>query len=59
MNSFKLKKGHNLKIAGTPKSIFYDANDPSLISFHPSRKKSFKTKLLVQKNDQVKVGTPI
>ena len=59
MNSFNLKKGHNLKISGTPKSILYDVNDPSLISFHPSRKKSFKTKLLVKKNDQVKVGTPI
>ena len=59
MKSYIIKKGHNLKIDGIPNLNIYNANHPDYISFHPSRLKSFKTKLLIKENDDVKVGTPL
>ena len=48
MKSIKIKKGHNLKISGNPDNKIIDAGNPDFISFHPSRIKSFKTKLMVR-----------
>ena len=59
MKIIKVKKGHNLKISGKPIYDIIDAPEPSFISYHPARFKSFKTKLLVKVNDLVKVGTPL
>ena len=59
MKKIKINKGHNLKISGTPDNEILDVPEPNNISFHPSRLKSFKTKLLINVNDSVKVGTPI
>ena len=53
MKSIKIKKGHNLKISGNPDHKIIDAGNPDFISFHPSRIKSFKTKLMVKINDKV------
>ena len=55
MKSIIIKKGHNLKVDGVPDLNIYHVKDPGYISFHPSRFKSFKTKLLVKKDDSVKV----
>ncbi len=59
MKSIKIKKGHNLKISGNPDHKIIDAGNPDFISFHPSRIKSFKTKLMVKINDKVQIGSPI
>ncbi len=59
MKSFIIKKGHNLKVGGVPNLNINDVKDPDFISFHPSRLKSFKTKLLIKENEHVKVGTPL
>ena len=59
MKSFVIKKGHNLKIDGVPNLNIYNTNDSEYISFHPSRLKSFKTKLFIKENDTIKVGTPL
>ena len=59
MKSIIIKKGHNLKVDGIPDLNIYHVKDPGYISFHPSRFKSFKTKLLVKKDDSVKVGSPL
>ena len=59
MKSIKIKKGHNLKISGNPDHKIIDAGNPDFISFHPSRIKSFKTKLMVKINDKVHIGSPI
>tara|TARA_B110000263_G_scaffold188907_1_gene166544 strand:+ start:2002 stop:3309 length:1308 start_codon:yes stop_codon:yes gene_type:complete len=59
MKIIKVKKGHNLKISGKPIHDILDTPEPSFITYHPARFKSFKTKLLVNVNDLVKVGTPL
>lgn len=59
MKSIVIKKGHNLKISGYPVKSIVDAKNPEIVSFHPSRFKFFKTKLLVKLNEHVKVGSPI
>ena len=59
MKSYIIKKGHNIKIDGTPALNIYNTKDPEYISFHPARLKSFKTKLLIKENDNVQVGTPL
>ena len=59
MKSILINKGHNLKISGHPINSIVNVDNPDTVSFHPSRFKFFKTKLLVKLNDNVKVGTPI
>ena len=59
MKSYIIKKGHNIKIKGVPTLNIYNTNDPEYVSFHPARLKSFKTKLLIKENENVKVGTPL
>ena len=59
MKKIKINKGHNLKISGSPANKILDVPEPDYITFHPSRLKSFKTKLLIKVNDTVKAGTPI
>jgi len=59
MNSYRIKKGHNLKVSGTPELKIYNVPEPQVVTLHPSRLKSFKTKLLIKINDDVKVGMPL
>ena len=59
MNSFKITKGHNLKISGIPSKTLVDVKVPSSIYFHPSSIKNIKTKLLIKEGDSVKVGSPL
>jgi len=59
MKSFIIKKGHNIKIGDKTVLKIYESDTPKVISFHPCRIKSFKTKLLVKINDKVKVGSPL
>jgi Na+-transporting NADH:ubiquinone oxidoreductase subunit A len=59
MNSFKITKGHNLKLSGIPSENLIDVKSPSSIFFHPSSIKNIKTKLLVKEGDSVKVGSPL
>ena len=49
MNSYKIKKGHNLKISGKPELKIYKCPIPDIVILHPIRLKSFKTKLLINK----------
>ena len=59
MKFLKIKKGHNLKIDGKPLNEIIDVENSDYIFYHPARLKSFKTKLLVNVNDSVKIGTPL
>ena len=59
MSSYTITKGHNLKISGIPELEIYDIQESKAVTLHPSRLKSFKTKLLIKMNDDVKVGTPL
>jgi len=59
MKSFKIKKGHNLKIDGVPNNDIITIKEPSIVSFHPNLIKNIKPKLLIKEGDYVKVGTPL
>ena len=48
MNSFKIIKGHNLKLSGNPSKKIFDVVEPTSIVFHPSSIKNIKTKLLIK-----------
>ena len=57
--SFKISKGHNLCLEGTPKLKIKDVPSPKINIIHPTSIKGIKTKLLIKENDNVKVGTPL
>ena len=59
MNSFKITKGHNLKLSGGPSKNLIDVKEPSSIFFHPSSIKNIKTKLLIKEGDSVQIGSPL
>ena len=59
MTSFKLTKGHNLKLSGVPSNSLIDVPMPSSIYYHPSSIKNIKTKLIVKEGDSVKIGSPL
>ena len=59
MKTFKIKKGHNLKIDGMPNNDIVNIKDPLIILYHPNSIKNIKPKLLVKEGDYVKVGSPL
>ena len=59
LNSFKISKGHNLLIEGTPEKNIFDIESPSSIMLHPTSINGTKTKLLINEGEYVKVGSPI
>ena len=59
IKNFKISKGHNLIIEGQPSNDILTVDSPRTISFHPNSIKNFKTKLLVNEGDSIKVGTPL
>ena len=59
MKTFKIKKGHNLKIDGVPNNDIVNIKDPLVILYHPNSIKNIKPKLLVKEGDYVKVGSPL
>ena len=59
MKTFKIKKGHNLKIDGMPNNDIVNIKDPLVILYHPNSIKNIKPKLLVKEGDYVKVGSPL
>ena len=48
MKTFKIKKGHNLKIDGVPNNDIVNIKDPHVILYHPNSIKNIKPKLLVK-----------
>ena len=59
MKQFFIKKGHNILIEGKPKQNLISLEAPSTISFHPSKIRNLKIKLLIKKDDLVKIGSPL
>ena len=59
MNSFRITKGHNLKLSGIPSETLLDTEAPCSVFFHPSSIKNIKTKLLVKEGDSIQVGSPL
>ena len=58
MNKFKITKGYNLQLKGSPNNIL-DMIETEKVLIHPSSIKGIKSKLLVKENDDVKIGTPL
>ena len=46
MNSFKISKGHNIKLPGVPAESIKVSDNPDIVIFHPSSIKNIKTKLM-------------
>ena len=59
MNSFNIKKGHNIFLEGSPSKELIISKSPQSIVLHPNSIKNMKTKLFVKVGDKVKVGTPV
>ena len=59
MNSFKISKGHNIKLPGVPDESIKVSDNPNIVIFHPSSIKNIKTKLMVKEGDDVKIGSPL
>ena len=59
MKTFKILKGHNLSLEGTPSKSIVNTKEPDVVSFHPSSLKNTKIKLLVKEQEAVKIGTPL
>ena len=59
MKRFTIKKGHNLIVNGIPDKNIIDVKSPTNVLIHPSLIKKIKVKLLVEKGDLVKIGTPL
>ena len=59
MKTFKINRGHNLKLSGMPSEKIINVNVPDSIYFHPSSIKNIKVKLLIKEGDNVKIGSPL
>ena len=59
MKSFKIKKGHNIRIDSVPEKIIKKVVSPNILVFHPCSIKNLKTKLLVKEGDMVNIGSPL
>ena len=58
MKQIKVKNTYDINIAGIPDTEVNVIKTPSLFVINPLRVKQFKAKLLVKKQDTVKIGTP-
>jgi len=56
MSTYRLLKGHNLKLSGEPQKAVVHFNDSGLRAIHPCQYKGMKPKLTVKKGDAVKKG---
>jgi Na+-transporting NADH:ubiquinone oxidoreductase subunit A len=59
MISVRVKKGYHLNIEGAPGPELEELEKPDHVALLPERIPFVKPRLLVEKGDQVKIGTPI
>ena len=59
MKTFKITRGHNLKLSGMPSEKIINVKVPDSVYYHPSSIKNIKVKLLIKEGDSVKVGSPL
>ncbi len=59
MTTYKLKKGHDIKIAGKPAKTISKIERPISILIHPNDINGVKPKLIVKEGSSVKIGTPL
>ncbi|MBH30820.1 MAG: NADH:ubiquinone reductase (Na(+)-transporting) subunit A [Candidatus Marinimicrobia bacterium] len=59
MASITIKKGHNIKIAGTPKRQIEEHSSLSTVAVHPSSFRYVKPKLMVKEGEKIGLGEPL
>jgi len=59
MQQLKIKKGHDIQIAGVPKKELEIPGKSQTVAIHPIEFRYIKPKLLVKEGDNVKIGTPL
>ena len=59
MNTIKIKKGHNIRIAGLPVAKIEVAPAPPTVGVRPIEFKYLKPKLVVKEGDTVQIGSPL
>ncbi|NOZ09241.1 MAG: Na(+)-translocating NADH-quinone reductase subunit A [FCB group bacterium] len=59
MKHIRIKKGHDLRIAGRPEKLIQTAGTPRQLKVEPPNFSGIKPKLLVKEGDSVKIGTPL
>ncbi|MBU2591379.1 MAG: Na(+)-translocating NADH-quinone reductase subunit A [Nitrospinota bacterium] len=59
MTTISIKKGYDLKVAGSAAREVVSAKHPTTIAIHPVEFRGIKPKLLVQEGDKVRGGSPL
>jgi len=59
MSDIRLKKGHDIRIAGVPSKELVSGTSPTSVALIPIEFPSVKPKLLVKEGDAVSIGTPL
>jgi len=59
MNSIRIRKGHDIKIAGAPSCDVEKLGKPSRVALLPERIPFIKPRLKVKVDDRVNVGSPV
>lgn len=59
MGVLRLKKGHDIALAGQPEKRLVNAGQPALLKIRPAGFRGIRPKLMVQLGDHVKTGSPL
>lgn len=59
MKEIRLKKGHDILLAGQPEKRLIIAGQPALLKIRPADFHGIKPKLMVKEGDHVKTGSPV
>ena len=59
MNHISVKKGHNIRTSGCPKSEVVSKQIPEKVSVQPNEFRGVKPKMIVKEGDDVKIGSPL
>ena len=59
MPHINIKKGHNLRISGTPDKNIVEINNFETVAILPTDFKGVKPKLIIKEGEEVKIGSPL
>ena len=59
MDVLRLKKGHDIVLAGQPEKRLVDAGKPARLKIRPADFRGIKPKLMVKEGDHVRTGSPV
>ena len=59
MTHIKIRKGHNIRISGSPVNEYYNVEKTKTVSIQPQDFRYVKPKLLVKVGDKVDIGSPL